>query len=424
MILSIKKHVLIWKYSCRNMFIPIIYTGSFPYGDASANRILSYAVEMAKFGHEVQVMSLVTYDQPFTDKEREDLMRCSAITYRGINVHYVSGADFWPREKGKKVRKLWLYLRGIIRATSLLNKRKGDYTSIMTYSSSIFQHFWFSYVAKKNHVKLIIERAELPSIEQEKSRYEKSFLGRLLILLTKKAFKKPDAWILETQHLVDYYIPLGKPNCPYLIVPMTVDIAKYSEPTKTFSPYSPYIAYCGNMSEADGISILIKAFSFIADKFPSYKLVLAGDSSAVPAQKQLVSDMGLDNRVVFLGRISSETVPQFLKNASLLVLASPTSIRSTTTMPCKVGEYLCTGNPVVVTNLGEIPKYLTDGVSAFLPEPDSPEQFALGLEKAMNTDKDTLISIGKEGYRVAEANFNSTVQAKRIMEFLIELADK
>ncbi len=107
-----------------------------------------------------------------------------------------------------------------------------------------------------------------------------------------------------------------------------------------------------------------------------------------------------------------------------MVLASPTSVRSTTTMPCKVGEYLCTGNPVVVTNLGEIPKYLTDGVSAFLPEADSPEKFAMGLEKAMNTDKDTLISIGKEGYRVAEANFNSTVQAKRIVEFLIELADK
>jgi len=406
------------------MYIPIIYTGSFPYGDASANRILSYAVEMANLGQEVQVISLVTYDQPFTDEEREDFMRCSAITYRGINVHYVSGADFWPREKGKKVRKLWLYLRGIIRATSLLNKRKGDYTSIMTLSSSIFQHFWFSYVAKKNHVKLIIERAELPSIEQEKSRYEKSFLGCLFIYFTKKAFKKPDAWILETQHLVDYYIPLGKPNCPYLIVPMTVDIAKYSEPTKTFSPYSPYIAYCGNMSEADGISILIKAFSFIADKFPSYKLVLAGDSSAVPAQKQLVTELGLDNRVVFLGRISSETVPQFLTNASFLALASPTSVRSTTTMPCKVGEYLCTGNPVVVTNLGEIPKYLTDGVSAFLPEPDSPEQFALGLEKAMNTDKDTLISIGKEGYKVAEANFNSAIQTKRIVDFLIELAKK
>ena len=109
------------------MYIPIIYTGSFPYGDASANRILSYAVEMANLGQEVQVISLVTYDQPFTDEEREDLMRCSAITYKGIDVRYVSGTDFWPREKGKKVKKLWLYLRGILRAKSLLNKRKGDY---------------------------------------------------------------------------------------------------------------------------------------------------------------------------------------------------------------------------------------------------------------------------------------------------------
>lgn len=406
------------------MYIPIIYTGSFPYGKASANRVLSYAVEMAKLGHEVQVITLVTYDQPFTDEEREDLMRRFAITYRGVNVHYALGRDFWPREKGKKVKKLRLYLRGAIKARKLLNKRKGDYTSIMMLSSSIFQHFWFSRIAKRNNAKLVVERAELPSIEQEKNIYQKSFLGCLLIHLTKKAFKKPDAWILETQNLVDYYIPLGRPNSPYLVVPMTVDIAKYSEPAKTFSPYSPYIAYCGNMSEADGISILIKAFALIADKFPSYKLVLAGDSPAVPAQKQLVEELGLDNRVVFLGRIESETVPQFLTNASFLVLASPTSIRSTTTMPCKVGEYLCTGNPVVVTNLGEIPKYLTDGVSAFLPEADSPEKFAMGLEKAIITDRDTLKSIGREGYKVAEANFNSTVQAKRIVEFLIELADK
>ncbi len=406
------------------MYIPIIYTGSFPYGSAAANRLLSYALEIAKLGHEVQVISLVTYDQPFTDDEREDLIRRSAITYKGIDVQYVSGTVFWPRVKGKKVRKLWLYLMGILKARSLLNKRKGDYTSVMMLTSSILQHFWFSRIAKRNNAKLVVERAELPSIEQKKSRYEKSFKGRLLISLTKKAFKKPDAWILETQHLVDYYIPLGKPNCPYLVVPMTVDIAKYSEPIKTFSPYSPYIAYCGNMSEADGISILIKAFGMVADKFPSYKLVLAGDSSAVPAQKQLVADMGLGNRVVFLGRIESETVPQFLKNASFLVLASPTSVRSTTTMPCKVGEYLCTGNPVVVTNLGEIPKYLSDGVSAFLPEADSSEKFAMGLEKAMNTDRNTLESIGSEGYKVAEANFNSSVQAKRIVDFLIELAKK
>ncbi|HPH53195.1 MAG TPA: hypothetical protein PLY62_03945, partial [Bacteroidales bacterium] len=78
-------------------------------------------------GQEVQVISLVTYDQPFTDEERADLMKHAAITYKGVNVHYVSGRNFWPREKGKKVKKLWLYLKGVLGATKLLKRRKGEY---------------------------------------------------------------------------------------------------------------------------------------------------------------------------------------------------------------------------------------------------------------------------------------------------------
>ena len=78
------------------MFIPIIYT-VFSIWDASANRILSYAVEMAKFGMRYCVMSLVTYDQPFTDKEREDLMRCSAPQRDKCTL--VSGAIFAEGER-------------------------------------------------------------------------------------------------------------------------------------------------------------------------------------------------------------------------------------------------------------------------------------------------------------------------------------
>lgn len=403
------------------MYIPIIYAGPFPYGYASANRVLSYAVEMAKMGHEVQVLSLVTYDQPFTGEEKADLEKRCAIKYKGIDVQYVSGREFWP-VKGGKLKKVFLLWKGYRGARRSLLSRKGEFSSIMMLSSDILEYCWFSATAKKCGAKLIVERAELPSIEQNKAKYESSLIGRLFIWLTKKAFKKPDAWIMETQNLVDYYIPLGKRDAPYLIVPMTVDIPKYSAPIKTESPYSPYIAYCGNMSEEDGVSILIKAFRMVASKCPEYKLVLAGDSPAVPAQKKLVSELGIEKKVIFLGRIPSDSVPQFLKNASFLALASPTSERSVATMPCKVGEYLCTSNPVIVTNLGEIPKYLTDKESAFLPAADSPEKFADELEKAINTDAETLVEIGQKGYEVAVKNFNSEIQAGRIVSFLKELS--
>ena len=49
----------------------------------------------------------------------------------------------------------------------------------------------------------------------------------------------------------------------------------------------------------------------------------------------------------------------------MLVLARPDNIQAKGGFPTKLGEYLATGNPVVVTKVGEIPNYLIDGVNAF-----------------------------------------------------------
>ena len=405
------------------MYIPIIYAGPFPYGFASANRVLSYAVEMAKLGHEVHVLSLVTYNQPFTEQERADFMSRHAITYKGIQVEYVSGTEFWPEGRGGKLKKLWLFIKGLRGSYRFLKKNRERVSFMLLYSTMPFLYSYFSSVAKRIDAQFIVERSELPSIAKEKEFYEKTIRGRSIIRRVKKSFKKPDGWILETQILADYYMPLAKKNASHLIVPMTVDIEKFSEPSKNDCEYTPYFAYCGNMSEVDGVSILIRAFADVSNEYPEYKLVLAGDSPEVPKQKELVHNLLKDDKIIFLGRVSSNDVPQFLKNAYALVLASPTSIRSCATMPCKVGEYLCASNPVVVTNLGEIPKYLTDGVSAYLAEPDSPVKFAESLLRVIRESPEVNERIGQSGYEVAVNNFNSEIQAKRILAYFSSLAN-
>ena len=115
-----------------------------------------------------------------------------------------------------------------------------------------------------------------------------------------------------------------------------------------------------------------------------------------------------------------DDVPVLLAGAYALALASPTSIRSCASMPCKVGEYLCTGRPVIVTGLGEIPKYVQDGVSAYLAKPDSAELFAEKLDEALK-DSDTASSIGLNGKDVALREFSSPVQAGRIVSFFHSL---
>ena len=202
---------------------------------------------------------------------------------------------------------------------------------------------------------------------------------------------------------------------------MTVELDRFIGVKPADNGYGDYIAYCGNMLEDDGVSILIKAFALISSDYPNLSLVLAGNSNDVPKQKKLAEELGVKERVKFLGRVPRDFIPSFLAGAKALALASPTSLRSVATMPCKVGEYLCTGAPVVVTGLGEINAYLKDGESAYLSEPDSPEAFAKKLIQALNDTDENKKCITETGKRIATTSFSADSQTTTLIKAFNEI---
>ena len=107
-------------------------------------------------------------------------------------------------------------------------------------------------------------------------------------------------------------------------------------------------------------------------------------------------------------------MPQTLTNAAVLALARPDSQQARNGFPTKLGEYLLSGNPVVVTKTGDIPLFLEDRVSAYLVEPDDIEGFARKLTMALK-DKDAAMRIGRAGYEVAMKNFNYQIEADKIV---------
>lgn len=102
-------------------------------------------------------------------------------------------------------------------------------------------------------------------------------------------------------------------------------------------------------------------------------------------------------------------MPSYLLNAQLLLLARPANIQAKGGFPTKLGEYLTTGRPVVITKVGEIPDYLTDGENAFMAEPDNPLSFALKVEEAL-TDTENARAIGLNGKKLAVTIFNYKTQ--------------
>jgi glycosyltransferase involved in cell wall biosynthesis len=83
-------------------------------------------------------------------------------------------------------------------------------------------------------------------------------------------------------------------------------------------------------------------------------------------------------------------------------------------MPTKLGEYLATGRPVVVTATGDIPKYLHDGVEAFVVEPGDVHSFSEALERALYNP--VAAEVGRAGQRLARREFDTVVHMRRLLE--------
>lgn len=398
------------------MKIVIIFTTPFPYCDAGANRVISYAKEIVSMGHNVTVHSLQPSIRPSQLNDSRIPKPDVKGVIDGINYIHTAGTIMWPESGKGLLKKQYLRLKARLNSIMLLIKERKSIDILQIYSHNTSDHNLYGFFSHHLHIPYVAEFSEFPIEYKQRDRYNKTKAGRQRIKKVEKSFKSFDAWILETQNLVDYYIPFACQDAKYCIVPMTVEDSRFVGYPKSESKYGRYIGYCGNMCEGDGISILIKAFASISSKHPDYKLVLAGNSVDVPSQKELVKSIGLEEKVLFIGRLSRNEIPAFITNAEILCLASPKSDRASATMPCKVGEYLCTGNPVIVTGQGELFKYLTDGVNAYLPEPDSIESFADKLDYVLSNPVEA-VKVGKQGITTAIREFGSKAQAKRIIVF-------
>lgn len=399
------------------MKLIILTTEPFPVGMAATNRILSYSKGIVELGHTVEVIAL----RP-TEKESREIRNPNVKSqYNGIKYEYSAGTTIWPDSGKKKFRKVYYIMKGLVNSVKIIKKadtsEKVD--ALLLYSNSFIHIVFFFFVSSLLNIPYLHEKSEYPSVLHKRTKGGKRFANYYV----NHIYKVFDAMIIETATLIKYYKPKLRRKAKILRVPMTVDPQRFDNINTLKPELNNSITYCGNLRDADGITILIKAFQIVSSRYKKIKLTLIGDIDNNPdynSYLELINKFGLNNKVIFKGRIGRDEVPIFIFNSAVLVLASPNSPRSNGSMPSKLGEYLATGKPVVITKVGEIPDYLKDGESAYLAEPDSVESFAEKLEEVF-ADPDKAKIVGQNGKKVALQHFNYLHQAKRMIEFFESL---
>lgn len=265
-------------------------------------------------------------------------------------------------------------------------------------------------LVRKKKIRVFHERTEHPEVSKHIFLNLKKYL---------RSCSRLTGLFVISEPLKTYFENIGVPKNKIAIINMTVDGSRFNGLEKKQS--ERYIAYCGKASNnKDGVDILIKAFSIVAKKIPDIKLYIVGAIPKANEEKgniRLVEDLGLTERVIFTGVVDSKSVPQILKNAEVLALARPDNLQAKHGFPTKLGEYLLSSNPVVITAVGDIPKFLKNDINAYISLSDDAQAFAKKLLRALENPQKSK-EIGERGRLLALEKFNSDIEGDKMLNMI------
>jgi len=277
-----------------------------------------------------------------------------------------------------------------------------------------------SFIGLFKGYKLIIERNEYPAPIRNKNKLKKLFY-KLFILPWQ--YRLYDGLFLMTDELIQFYKRYTRKNCVIQKLPMTVDFDRFiSADEKTVE--ERYIAYTGSLAnDKDGILYLLEAFKSISGEFKDIKLKIAGGKKEEIAQhKKYIESFELSNRIDFLGFLSSEKIPDLIQNAMMLVLPRPDSLQARGGFPTKLGEYLATAKPVIVTRVGEIPNLLNKDEVFFI----DPDNIAIELADKITfilNNYSSALRVGEKGREKAFNTFSLKANTQKVANLINEVVN-
>ena len=376
---------------------------------ASTNRTHYYAKGLQGQGHEVKVIVPI----PLENKGYAKNCKAQGV-HEGITFTY---ANRTTERSNSFLGRRWQDMIGPIKTACYILKEKTDV--VLLISTDPYQIALFKIATYWSKALFIQEKNEFPFVFTKQRGVARRLYQKIYNYLIPKCF---DGMLVISAQLHTFLKSRIKKNAQLLLVPIIVDVEEFSRNTTVSS--ENYIAYAGNLSNfKDGVDTLIKAFYQVVQQVPDIRLYLIGSSSENNKKRvdHLLDKYQLHNKVLLTGYISREKLVEYMQNARALALAKPNSIQANFCFPSKLGEYLATGNPVVTTQVGEIPYYLEDGKSAFLSNPDDTSEFAKKLLLALSDPK-SANHVGQAGREVAQEKFSYKVQGKRISDFFYQLS--
>jgi len=152
-----------------------------------------------------------------------------------------------------------------------------------------------------------------------------------------------------------------------------------AEPAPPIAGRQPTIIYVGSFGARKGQQFLAKAFANIAERYPEWRLILAGRNCAPDIYSEVLEirrQHNLQERILVELDISDESVAELMRNSAIFAMPSLHE-----GLGLSLQEALYRGMACVGSNVGGIPELIEHEVNGLLVEPGNVDELAGALDR-------------------------------------------
>jgi glycosyltransferase involved in cell wall biosynthesis len=177
----------------------------------------------------------------------------------------------------------------------------------------------------------------------------------------------------------------------------------------------PVLAFVGALRPWHGVDVAVRALPAL----PEAVLCVAGDGPVRDQLQRLAAELGVAERVRWLGQLAHADVPWLLAGVDVALAPYP-ELPEFGFSPLKLYEYLGAGVPVVASDIGQIRTALDSGRWGSLVAPGDPAALAAGV-RAVLADAATARTRADAARAMALQEHSWRARATRITDILVDM---
>lgn len=154
-------------------------------------------------------------------------------------------------------------------------------------------------------------------------------------------------------------------------------------------PYGDYVLSVGRIESVKRVDLLVRAMTHVD---PPLRLLVCGDGTQRASTEQLANDLGVADRVAFLGAVGDDTLVDLYAGARAVLYPPFDEDFGYVTLE----SFLCRKPLVTAADSGGPLEFVEDGVNGYV-RPPAPEAFADAINR-LAADPHLAATLGEAGY--------------------------